>query len=86
MARFRCTVCNWVYDEEKEGVKFADQPDSYTCPNCGAPKSAFVPEGFIKSEKSTVTNVADKIVEQLVALGIKHIYGIPGDSNSLLKR
>ena len=81
MARFRCTVCNWVYDEEKEGVKFADQPDSYTCPNCGAPKSAFVPEGFIKSEKGTVTNVADKIVEQLVALGIKHIYGIPGDSN-----
>lgn len=81
MARFRCTVCNWVYDEEKEGVKFADQLDSYTCPNCGAPKSAFVPEGFIKSEKSTVTNVADKIVEQLVALGTKHIYGIPGDSN-----
>ncbi len=81
MARFRCTVCNWVYDEKKEGVKFVDQPDSYTCPNCGAPKSAFIPEGFIKSEKSTVTNVADKIIEQLVALGIKHIYGIPGDSN-----
>lgn len=81
MARYRCTVCNWVYDEEKEGVKFADKPDSYTCPNCGAPKSAFVPEGIIKGEVTIVTTVADKIVDQLVDLGVNYIYGIPGDSN-----
>jgi len=81
MARYRCTVCNWVYDEEKEGVKFADQPDSYTCPNCGAPKSAFIPEGIIKGEVTIATTVADKIVDQLVDLGVNYIYGIPGDSN-----
>jgi pyruvate oxidase len=81
MARYRCTVCNWVYDEVKEGVKFSDQPDSYHCPNCGAPKSAFVPVGLVKGDASIEATVADKIVEQLVHLGIKYIYGIPGDSN-----
>ncbi|MGC9308815.1 MAG: thiamine pyrophosphate-binding protein, partial [Thermoplasmatota archaeon] len=81
MAKYRCTVCNWVYDAEKEGKKFSDLPESYTCPVCGSPKSAFVPEGIIKEDASIDTTVADKIVEQLVALGVTHIYGIPGDSN-----
>lgn len=81
MGKFRCTVCNWVYDEEKEGIKFKDLPDSYTCPRCGAPKSAFVPEGIVKADEKIETNVADKIVEQLEEIGVKHIYGIPGDSN-----
>lgn len=83
MARFRCTVCNWIYDEEKEGVKFKDLPETWTCPRCGAPKSAFVPEGVIKAERELEikTNVADKIIEQLEAFGVKYIYGIPGDSN-----
>jgi|GEM_PF-5494525 rubredoxin len=30
MARYRCTVCNWVYDEEQEGIPFNSLPDSYT--------------------------------------------------------
>jgi pyruvate oxidase len=81
MARFRCTVCNWVYDEEKEGKTFKSLPDSYTCPVCGSPKSAFVPEGIIKGGEEIKTHVADKIVEQLEAVGVKYIYGIPGDSN-----
>jgi pyruvate oxidase len=81
MARFRCTVCNWVYDEKKEGKPFSSLPDSYTCPVCGSPKSAFVPEGIIKGGEGIETNVADKLVEQLEAVGVKYIYGIPGDSN-----
>ena len=40
---YRCTVCGHIYDEEREGVKFADLPDTWTCPTCGAPKSKFVP-------------------------------------------
>jgi len=86
MAKYRCTVCNWIYNEEKEGVKFGDLPDSWTCPRCGAPKSAFVPEGVIREyeeyeELEIKTNVADKIIEQLEAFGVKYIFGIPGDSN-----
>ncbi|MGB7054824.1 MAG: thiamine pyrophosphate-binding protein, partial [bacterium] len=79
--RFRCTVCNWVYDEKKEGKRFSEEPDSYTCPNCGAPKSAFVPEGILKGDTEISSTVADKIIEQLISFGVKHIYGIPGDSN-----
>ena len=40
MARYRCTVCNWVYDDAKEKVKFADLPKEWVCPSAGAPKSA----------------------------------------------
>jgi len=79
--RYRCSVCNWVYDDEKEDTPFNEQPDSYTCPVCGAPKSAFVPEETGSEITGTETTVADKIVEQLEAFGVKHIYGIPGDSN-----
>jgi len=42
MAKYRCTVCNWVYDDAKEKVKFSDLPKEWVCPVCGAPKSAFV--------------------------------------------
>ena len=41
--KYRCTVCGHIYDEEREGVKFAALPDTWTCPTCGAPKSKFVP-------------------------------------------
>jgi pyruvate oxidase/acetolactate synthase-1/2/3 large subunit len=42
MAVYRCTVCNYLYDEEKWGKKFEDLPDSYKCPKCGASKRDFV--------------------------------------------
>jgi pyruvate oxidase len=81
MAKYRCSVCNWIYDEEKEGKPFSNLPDTYHCPVCGSPKSAFFPEEVVKTDKKISTNVAEKIVEQLEAYGVKHIYGIPGDSN-----
>ena len=36
-----CQVCGYVYDEEKEGVPFAELPDDWSCPLCKAPKSEF---------------------------------------------
>lgn len=39
--KYRCDVCQWVYDEEKEGKMFADLPDDWTCPICGADKDMF---------------------------------------------
>ncbi|MDD3437485.1 MAG: rubredoxin [Candidatus Gastranaerophilales bacterium] len=41
MAKYVCTVCQWVYDEEKEGTKFKDLPDTWTCPICGVEKDMF---------------------------------------------
>lgn len=39
--KYRCDVCQWIYDEETEGKKFADLPDDWTCPICGADKDMF---------------------------------------------
>lgn len=41
--KYKCVACSYIYDEEKEGVKFKKLPKDWTCPTCGAPKSAFVP-------------------------------------------
>ena len=41
--KYRCLICGHIYDEEKEGVKFADLPEDWKCPTCKAPKSKFVP-------------------------------------------
>ena len=41
MAKYRCTICGYIYDDDKEEVKFEDLPDSWTCPLCGVPKSLF---------------------------------------------
>ncbi len=39
--KYVCVLCGYVYDEEAEGVKFADLPDDWTCPLCGAGKDEF---------------------------------------------
>ena len=52
MERYLCSVCGYVYDPAegdsdagiKKGVAFADLPDDWVCPVCGAAKDQFVPE------------------------------------------
>ena len=39
--KYKCEVCQWVYDEDKEGQKFDELPDDWTCPLCGAGKDMF---------------------------------------------
>ncbi len=41
MAKYICTICNYVYDEEEEGVKFAELEEDWVCPVCGAPTDEF---------------------------------------------
>ena len=41
--KYKCTICGHIYDEEKEGVKFADLPADWKCPICKQPKSKFEP-------------------------------------------
>jgi len=81
MKKWKCTVCGYIYDEAQEDMPFASLPEDWTCPRCGAPLSAFRSEtGEEKRSEADIT-VADKIVEQLAAYGVKRIYGIPGNSN-----
>lgn len=49
MAKYKCSVCGWIYDPElgdqdggiAPGTPFEKLPDNWVCPVCGADKSAF---------------------------------------------
>lgn len=49
MAKYRCTVCGYIYDPElgdpdgsiKPGIPFEALPDGWVCPICGATKGEF---------------------------------------------
>ncbi|WP_085441370.1 rubredoxin [Magnetofaba australis] len=49
MKRYKCTVCDFIYDEAKgmpeddiaPGTKWEDVPDDWECPQCGVSKSDF---------------------------------------------
>lgn len=81
MKKWKCTVCGYIYDEAKEKKAFEELPEDWKCPQCGAPKSAFILIEGKKTEKQAKTNVAEKIVEQLIAYGVSRVFGIPGHSN-----
>ena len=82
MKKLRCTVCNYIYDETKEGVSFNDLPDDWRCPVCNARKSAFVllteTAGEEQKESRTVSEV---LIDQMVEWGVKYVFGIPGTSS-----
>jgi thiamine pyrophosphate-dependent acetolactate synthase large subunit-like protein/rubredoxin len=80
MAKYRCTVCNYVYDEVKEGTKFSDLPKEWVCPVCGAPKTAFVLLTEKTEETRKGTTVSDILVEQIAEWGVQYMFGVPGTS------
>ena len=84
MAKYRCTICNWVYDESKEGKKFTELPDGWVCPICGAPKTAFVllaEKPQTEQPKTAVkSTVSDVLINQLAEWGVQYVFGIPGTS------
>lgn len=49
MAKYRCTVCEYIYDPEKgdpdngikPGIAFEHLPDTWVCPECGVGKDMF---------------------------------------------
>ena len=51
MKKYRCTVCEYIYDPAKgdpengiaPGTSFEDLPEGWTCPVCGESKEAFEP-------------------------------------------
>ena len=83
LARFRCTVCNYIYDEAKEGKKFSDLPKEWVCPVCGAPKSSFVMLTETveeKTEKKVEHTVSEVLINQIAEWGVQYVFGIPGTS------
>jgi rubredoxin len=51
MQKYVCDLCGYIYDPEEgdpdsgvpAGTAFADLPEDWVCPACGAPKSEFSP-------------------------------------------
>ena len=51
MEKYVCGPCGWVYDPAvgdseggiEPGTAFADLPDDWVCPECGASKDEFSP-------------------------------------------
>ena len=51
MKKYRCTVCDWIYDPAvgdpdagiEPGTAFEDLPDDFVCPLCGVGKEDFEP-------------------------------------------
>src|SRR3989337_2962489 len=82
MAKYRCTVCNYVYDEAKEGKKFSDLPKEWVCPVCGAPKTAFVllTEKTEAPEMGKGKTVSEVLIDQIAEWGVKYVFGVPGTS------
>ncbi len=89
MAQWRCTVCGYIYNEEKgeistgtaPGTRFEDLPSDWRCPICGAPKEAFVKEPGMEVHENAGTTVADVIVAELEQAGINFVLGLPGTSS-----
>lgn len=79
MARYRCIICNYVYDEAKEKIKFNDLPKEWVCPVCGAPKTSFVLLSEEAAEKKERT-VSEALIDQIAQWGVKFVFGIPGTS------
>ncbi len=52
MKRWICIYCGFIYDEAlgrpdegiPAGTRWADVPETWECPDCGNPKSAFIME------------------------------------------
>ncbi|MEM2968688.1 MAG: thiamine pyrophosphate-binding protein [Candidatus Bathyarchaeia archaeon] len=80
MAKFRCTICNHVYNEAKEKVKFSDLPKEWVCPVCGAPKSVFVLLAEETAEEKRERTVSDVLIAQIAEWGVRYVFGIPGTS------
>lgn len=90
MSVYRCEVCDYLYNEEKEGVKWEDLADDWTCPVCGSPKSYFkaieeaasvVAAGAVSSVKprsvGEYRRSFDDIEEQMVDI---HVMAETGES------
>lgn len=39
--KYRCKICGYIYDNEKEKIPFEELPEDFKCPLCGASKDMF---------------------------------------------
>ena len=73
MARYDCSVCGFIYDEEKEGKKWEELSDDWVCPVCGAARCSFICQAGAKpaaavqpatGEKPMICSVCGYIINE----------------------
>src|SRR5574344_1401 len=62
MAKYRCTMCGHIYDEDIENKKFDELNDDYVCASCEAPKSLFEEIKIEEVDEPTKEEPASEIV------------------------
>ena len=94
--KYKCGVCGFVYDEEKENKAWGELPEGWACPICGVGKDMFapVPEAAeAPAEKAAAAEpvpagtaeekrtASDLIAETLRNFGVRRVFGMVGHSN-----
>ena len=67
MGRYICQICGYIYDDAKEKVPFAELPDTWKCPLCGAAKSDFRPEEVREAPKPVAAPAREAELKELSA-------------------
>ena len=60
MSKYVCSICGYIYDEEKENRKMGELGDSWSCPMCGVQKSLFDELVVEKIKKTNTSILVDK--------------------------
>lgn len=68
--RYVCPICGYVYDEAKEGKPFAELPESWVCPVCGAAKSVFAAEEQQEAPKASVAPIEGEQDMEKLSFGV----------------
>jgi len=63
--KYVCSICGYVYDDAQQKIPFAELPDNWKCPLCGAAKSDFVPQQDSPSPSGAEQAAKEKVSSEL---------------------
>ncbi|MBP3635630.1 MAG: iron hydrogenase small subunit [Bacilli bacterium] len=81
MSRYKCKICGYIYDDDKENIKFIDLQENFNCLSCTAPISLFEEienevEEFSKDELDNAIKISkdnisiERLVEKCINCGM----------------
>jgi methylamine---glutamate N-methyltransferase subunit C len=71
MAKYICSVCEYVHDEEKTGQKWDDLPDEWVCPICESPKNYFTKTDDAESVSESRDDAVDKETDAPLSIDLQ---------------
>jgi glutamate synthase domain-containing protein 2 len=60
MARYICSVCEYVHDEEKAGQRWDELADEWVCPVCESPKNYFSMVAEAEAQMASINDTPDE--------------------------